>query len=51
MANNQVLAVATNLLDILGSLGDVDNRPQIQDCTTIPQNRKERKKYEYEYSM
>ena len=51
MANNQVLAVATNVLDILGSLGDVDNRPQIQDCTTMPQNRKERKKYEYEPSM
>ena len=48
MANNQVLAVATNVLDILGSLGDVDNRPQIQDCTTMPKVNEKKKKREME---
>ena len=51
MANNQFLAVATNVLDLVGSLASIESYRQPQDCTTIPIGRKERKKHEREQSM
>jgi len=54
MANNQILAVATNVLDLVGSLESIESYRQPQDCTTIPQHgpRKERKKdREWEHTL
>jgi len=51
MANNHFLAVATNLLDLVGSLASIESYRQPQDCTTMPISRKERKKHEWEQSM
>ena len=51
MANNQFLAVATNVLDLVGSLASIESYRQPQDCTTMPQPRKERKKHEWEQRM
>ena len=51
MANNQFLAVATNVLDLVGSLASIESYRQPQDCTTMPISRKERKKHEWEQSM
>lgn len=51
MANNQCLAVATNVLDLVGSLASIESYRQPQDCTTMPISRKERKKHEWEQSM
>lgn len=51
MANNQFLAITTNVLDLVGSLANIESYRQPQDCTTMPISRKERKKYEWEQSM
>lgn len=51
MANNQFLAVATNVLDLVGSLASIESYRQPQDCTTMPISRKERKKHEWEQRM
>lgn len=51
MANNQFLAVATGVLDLVGSLASIESYRQSQDCTTMPIGRKERKKHEWEQSM
>lgn len=51
MANNHFLAVATNVLDLVGSLASIESYRQPQDCTTMPISRKERKKHEWEQSM
>lgn len=51
MANNQFLAVVTNVLDLVGSLASIENYRQPQDCTTTPISRKERKKHEWEQRM
>lgn len=51
MANNQFLAVVTNVLDLVGSLASIESYRQPQDCTTTPISRKERKKHEWEQRM
>ena len=51
MANNHFLAVATNVLDLVGSLASIESYRQPQDCTTMPHSHKERKKHEWEQSM
>ena len=51
MANNQFLAITTNVLDLVGSLASIESYRQPQDCTTMPISRKERKKHEWEQSM
>lgn len=51
MANNQLLAITTNVLDLVGSLASIESYRQPQDCTTMPISRKERKKHEWEQSM
>lgn len=51
MANNHFLAVATNVLDLVGSLASIESYRQPQDCTTMPISRKERKKHEWEQIM
>lgn len=48
MANNQFLAVATNVLELVGSLASIETYRQPQDCTSMPISRKERKKHEWE---
>ena len=51
MANNQFLAITTNVLDLVGSLASIESYRQPQDCTTMPISRKERKKHEWEQRM
>lgn len=51
MANNQFLAVATNVAELVGSLASIESYRQPQDCTTTPISRKERKKHEWEQRM
>lgn len=51
MANNQFLAITTNVLDLVGSLASIESYRQPQDCTTMPHPRKERKKHEWEQRM
>ena len=45
------LAITTNVLNLVGSLASIESYRQPQDCTTMPQSRKERKKHEWEQRM
>lgn len=47
MANNQFLAVTTNVLDLVGSLASIESYRQPQDCPTMPISRKKRRKHEW----
>ena len=51
MANNQFLAIATNVLDLVGSLASIESYRQPQDCTTMPQTKRQKKKQEYEQTL
>lgn len=51
MANNQFLAVATNVLDLVGSLASIESYRQPQDCTTMPQPKHQKKKHTYEQTL
>ena len=51
MSRNTVISITTGIADLVGDLSAMfDERPAVEDCTTIPEHR-ERKKYEYEQSM
>ena len=51
MSRNTVISVTTGIADLVGDLSAVfDERPAVEDCTTMPE-RRERKKYEYEQSL
>lgn len=51
MSRNTVISITTGMADLIGDLSAMfDERPAVEDCTTMPQ-RKERKKYDYEQSM
>ena len=54
MAQNTFLTIATDILNIVGNLSNIESYRQPQDCTTIPQHRprKERKKdREWEHTL
>ena len=51
MNRNTVISITTGIADLIGDLSAMfDERPAVQDCTTMPE-RRERKKYDYEQSM
>ena len=51
MSRNTVISITTGIADLIGDLSAIFNeRPAVEDCTTIPEHR-ERKKYEYEQSL
>lgn len=51
MSRNTVVSITTGIADLIGDLSAMfDERPAVEDCTTMPQ-RRERKKYDYEQSM
>lgn len=51
MNRNTVISITTGIADLLGDLSAIfDERPTVEDCTTMPQ-RRERKKHDYEQSM
>ena len=51
MSRNTVISITTGIVDLLGDLsGLFDNRPPVQDCTTMTE-RRERKKQDYEQRM
>lgn len=51
MSRNTVISITTGIADLVGDLSAMfDERPAVEDCTTIPEHR-ERKKYEYEQSL
>ena len=51
MSRNTVISITTGIADLVGDLSAVfDERPAVEDCTTMPEHR-ERKKYEYEQSL
>ena len=51
MNRNTVISITTGIADLIGDLSAMfDERPAVEDCTTMPQ-RKERKKHDYEQSM
>ena len=51
MNRNTVISITTGIADLIGDLSAMfDERPTVEDCTTIPE-RKERKKHDYEQSM
>ena len=51
MNRNTVISIMTGIADLIGDLSAMfDERPAVQDCTTMPEHR-ERKKYDYEQSM
>ena len=51
MANNQFLAVTTNILDLVGSLASIENYRQPQDCTTMPSSKQQKKKRDIEQTL
>ena len=51
MSRNTVISITTGIADLIGDLSAMfDERPAVEDCTTMPE-RRERKKYEYEQSL
>ena len=51
MNSNTVVSITTGISDLIGDLSAMfDERPVVEDCTTMLQ-RRERKKYAYEQSM
>ncbi len=51
MNRNTVVSITTGIADLIGDLSATfDERPAVEDCTTMPE-RRERKKYDYEQSM
>lgn len=51
MSQSTVISVTTGIADLVGDLSAMfDERPAVEDCTTMPEHR-ERKKYEYEQSL
>lgn len=51
MNRNTVISITTGIADLIGDLSAMfDERPAVEDCTTMPE-RRERKKYDYEQSM
>ena len=51
MSRNTVVSITTGIADLIGDLSAMfDERPMVEDCTTMPE-RKERKKHDYEQSM
>ena len=51
MSRNTVISITTGIADLVVDLSAMfDERPAVEDCTTIPEHR-ERKKYEYEQSL
>ena len=51
MSRNTVISITTGIADLVGDLSAMfDERPAVEDCTTMPE-RRERKKYEYEQSL
>ena len=51
MSRNTVISITTGIADLIGDLSAMfDERPAVEDCTTMPEHR-ERKKYEYEQSL
>lgn len=51
MSQSTVISVTTGIADLIGDLSAMfDERPAVEDCTTMPEHR-ERKKYEYEQSL
>ncbi len=51
MSRNTVVSITTGIADLIGDLSAMfDERPTVEDCTTMPE-RRERKKYDYEQSM
>ena len=51
MSQSTVISITTGIADLVGDLSAMfDERPAVEDCTTMPKHR-ERKKYEYEQSL
>lgn len=51
MNRNTVISITTGIADLIGDISAMfDKRPAVEDCTTM-QERRERKKYDYEQSM
>ena len=51
MSQSTVISITTGIADLIGDLSAMfDERPAVEDCTTMPE-RRERKKYEYEQSL
>lgn len=51
MSRNTVISITTGIADLVGDLSAMfDERPAVEDCTTMPEHR-ERKKHDYEQSM
>ena len=51
MSQSTVISITTGIADLIGDLSAMfDERPAVEDCTTMPEHR-ERKKYEYEQSL
>lgn len=51
MNRNTVISITTGIADLIGDLSAMfDERPAVEDCTTMPE-RRGRKKYDYEQSM
>ena len=51
MSQSTVISITTGIADLVGDLSAMfDERPAVEDCTTMPEHR-ERKKYEYEQSL
>ena len=51
MSRNTVISITAGIADLVGDLSAMfDERPAVEDCTTMPEHR-ERKKYEYEQSL
>ena len=51
MNRNTVISITTGIADLIGDLSAMfDERPAVEDCTTMPE-RRERKKHDYEQSM
>ena len=51
MSQSTVISITTGIADLIGDLSAMfDERPAVEDCTTMTEHR-ERKKYEYEQSL
>lgn len=51
MNRNTVISITTGIADLIGDLSAMfDERPAVEDCTTMPE-RRESKKHDYEQSM
>lgn len=51
MSQSTVISITTGIADLIGDLSAMfDERPAVEDCTTMPEHR-ERKKYENEQSL